>query len=250
MRESESVFRVSYKNGFEILHKNYWVFNNGVDFEGKKVEIINSLNKKGFKFNIDSSLSITKIYESATTLIGQNALENGKTMGLSSYGKSSNSLKLFNDGRPLDYLFTHSNFIDSINSPLLTNHLNKINKDINQNNYKFYANYAYKVQQQTQLEVLNLIKTYIQKTKITNVCISGGYGLNVISNYFLKKSLPSINFYMEPLADDSGNSIGSSYHLYRKISKDNTIYKKENDFLGKKYSLNQIEKEIIKYLEK
>ncbi len=171
-------------------------------------------------------------------------------MGLSSYGKSSNSLKLFKDGRPLDYLFTHSNFINNINSPLLTNHLNKINKNINQDNYKFYANYAYKVQQQTQLEILNLIKTYIQKTNITNVCISGGYGLNVISNYFLKKSLPNINFYMEPLADDSGNSIGSSYHLYREISKDSTIYKKENDFLGKKYSLNQIEKEITKYLEK
>ena len=35
----------------------------------------------------DSEFSIVKVYEAATSLIGQNPLENGKTMGLSSYSK-------------------------------------------------------------------------------------------------------------------------------------------------------------------
>ena len=41
------------------------------------------------------SYGIVKVYEAATTLINQHPLENGKTMGLSSYGDINDYYSLF-----------------------------------------------------------------------------------------------------------------------------------------------------------
>ena len=43
-------------------------------------------------------MGITQLYETATTLIGQGVHENGKIMGLSSYGRDLNFKNFFNDG--------------------------------------------------------------------------------------------------------------------------------------------------------
>ena len=41
-----------------------------------------------------------------------------------------------------------------------------------------------------------------------NVVISGGYGLNVIANYYLKERFPDLNIYFDPTCHDGGTSIG------------------------------------------
>ena len=58
------------------------------------------------------------------------------------------------------------------------------------------------------------------------MCMTGGYGLNVVSNENLVKNLPEVNFFFEPLADDSGNSIGAALHVYRQRTNDKKMYKK------------------------
>ena len=63
--------------------------------------------------------------------------------------------------------------------------------------------------------MLKLIKKYVEKTGIKKVCLTGGYGLNVVTNEYLIKNLPDVEFYFEPLADDSGNSIGAAMFAYR-----------------------------------
>jgi carbamoyltransferase len=95
-----------------------------------------------------------------------------------------------------------------------------------------YADYAYQVQKQTQNVVLELVKKFVEKTGIQNVCFSGGYALNVVTNGFLVKNLPNVNFYFEPLSDDSGNSIGSAMFIYRNETKDKKIHKLEHTFFN------------------
>jgi carbamoyltransferase len=230
MREAETVFDVSYPCEFKTLHKNYWMLDGNINH----LDIIESLNKTSdFTFNVDSTYSIVKVYESATTLINQQPLENGKTMGLAAYGEDTVQQKFFNNGRPDDNLFIQGNFVGNLTTKtvLNKNHIGKITKTVDKNNYQMYADYAFAVQKQTQERVLEFVKEWVNKTGITNVCLTGGYALNVVANEYLIKKLPNVNFYFEPLADDSGNSIGSALHLYRDKTKDETINKIKTTFI-------------------
>lgn len=196
-REAESVYSVAYPDKWRELYKNYW--NNAST----------------------GNMSIVKVYETATTLINEHQLENGKTMGLSSYGEDKAFVQFFKDGKPDDSLFTHKSGKPLQEPTIFTQYLGK-ESNVTPENYKFYADYCYQVQKQTQEQVLNLVKTWVNKTGIKNVCLTGGYGLNVVANSYLVDNLPECNFYFEPLADDSGNSIGAAMHWYRLNSGDST----------------------------
>jgi len=237
-RESETVFVASYPNNFTPIYKNFW--SNNI-YSQEYLEIFKK-NNPDCEVNGKSSFSIVKVYESATSLILQNVLENGKVMGLSAYGdKNLEYHNLFKDDTtPDDYYFSHANILGvpaSINRELHEFATNNVTLE----NHKIYADYAWQVQKQTQEAVAKLIKKYTEKTGIKNVCITGGYGLNVVANHYYTTQLQDINFFFEPIADDSGNSIGSAMKLYRDTTLDNTIYKLEHTFFnGKKYNLDNV----------
>ena len=231
MRESETVFQVSYPCNFKELHKNYWQFKIS-DWNPMIIKEIERLKKNKTSYSVGNFMSIVKIYESATTLIGQNPLENGKTMGLASYGNQGNFINLFSGNLPNDSLFIESHLLPTnipgyINMPttLLREYCNKITTKVTKENYQFYADYAYQVQKQTQEHTLKFIKEWVDKTGIKNVCIVGGYGLNVVANGYFVENLPDVNFFFEPLADDTGQSIGMAMHKYRELTGDTTIHK-------------------------
>jgi carbamoyltransferase len=221
--EAESVFLASYPHMFKELYKT---------------------------FAKDNELGIVKVYESATTLIGQHPLENGKTMGLSSYGNEVDSILLFDkDGIPKDNLFDGV-VVDGFGhnkAMILKQHKHKIVNSVSKENYQEYANHSSLVQRQTQKEVLKLIKEFSKSTGIKNICITGGYGLNVVANNYYLENCEDLNFYFEPLADDSGNSIGAAMFLYRELTGDETISPISNTFFhGSHHNVN-IDKDKISY---
>jgi len=228
-RESESVFLCSYPDNFTPLYKSFWTNDNiGINKDNLK-----KLIKSNFPLSdihVDNEYSITKVYEAATTLIGQPILENGKTMGLASYGVNKKYHSLFLNGSPITNYFTNIINEDGDNVVIFKDQQDKITKDITENNYKFYADKAKQVQLETQKESLRLIKKYISKTKIKNVCIVGGYGLNVVANNYYIENLPNVNFYFEPVADDTGIAIGAAYFKYRNLTKDNKVITPKNNF--------------------
>lgn len=254
--ESETVFISEYPNKFIPVYKSYCLDKIGINEDFENYKKIKEITKEWPDCEIvaDSTMNITKVYESATTLIGQHCLENGKTMGLSSYGKNLSFKNLFVDGLPNSNLFVSLNDVEK--STLLKSHLSKKTNEVTKQNYEFYANYAYQVQTQTKEEVYNLIKKYIDKTNIKKVCVTGGYGLNVVTNEYLIKKLPDVEFYFEPLADDTGNSLGSAMYIYRDKTKDKNKYPLEHTFFNnKKESINingtsVTTKEIANYLSK
>ena len=122
-------------------------------------------------------------------------------------------------------IFFHNGLADSglfmkVNSDhgwrvLLKEHYLKETQKVSETNYQFYADYCYQVQKQTQDQILTLIKKYVDKTNIKKVCVTGGYGLNVVTNHHLIKNLPDVEFYFEPIADDSSISLGAAIYAHK-----------------------------------
>jgi len=248
-RESESVY-IANNDGINPILKNFFL---KLNKESEKTFILKSL--KNYYNNCEvfanNSLSIVKVYEAATTLIGQNPLENGKTMGLSSYGDLDNTQKLFIDGVAdcNKFSFLVDEATRTYDNVCFYNCENLISKNINKDNYKFYADKAKLVQSETQKQILQLIKKYVEITGIKNVCIVGGYGLNVVANNYYLENLPDINFYFEPVADDTGISIGAAMLKYKQETTKNPVpcvdnfyhyYAPEKLKIGKKSSLEEV----------
>lgn len=256
-REAETVFVAKYPNEFIEVYKNYWVFNNGADTSPTTNSVFRKEknNKPHCEIIYTSSYGITKVYETATTLIGQHILENGKTMGLSAYGKPKESEKLFLDsGIANDSLFTHEYSEEFMETVSVSSKLYQyVTKNITTKNYTLYADYAYQVQRETENQVSALIEKTIKTTGMKNICITGGYGLNVVANSYYIKKFPNIRFFFEPLADDSGNSLGAAMYVYRELTKDKNIYPLKDTFyhglggeleknIGKKCTVDEVAK--------
>jgi carbamoyltransferase len=215
-RESESIYlfnrNLEFKYGFREIYKSFWLRKTGINRNDISKYI--QSQHPNCKTSVFNEFSLVKVYEAATTLIGQNPLENGKTMGLSSYGEDLDYPPLFFDGIPLEYKLTGLNDNQEFNRTCFFQEEHLITSDLNDDNYQYYANKAKHVQLKTQEQALNLIKEYVQKTGVKNVCLVGGYALNVVANNYYLKNLPDVNFYFEPVADDTGISIGGAFLRY------------------------------------
>jgi carbamoyltransferase len=134
---------------------------------------------------------------------------------------------------PNDSLFTHVlSHHDGSPAAIYKKHIPNMVRSVDKNNYQLYADYAYQVQKQTQEQVAKIIEECIEETKIKNICISGGYGLNVVANGYYISRFPGINFFFEPLADDTGNSLGAAMLAYRQMTEDNNIYPLKSTFFN------------------
>jgi len=241
--ETESIFYVDSNNNFNTIYKKY-----GRNDPFNKTTSSNNIF-------IDDSLGITKVYEAVTKELGWLALEAGKTMGLSPYGKHNPDIPtLIKNGIGNKNLFTtdypgggdlHNKEEWLKESRYFSNKFHKNPDKLHQNQ----ADLAWKVQKETQEEVLKLVKKSIELTNVKNVCISGGFGLNCVNNYYLKKNLPDINFHIDPMSNDGGTAIGAAYYGWLNYSKDLSSNTISNIYFGPKYSLKKYKNAIKNYNE-
>lgn len=253
LAECETVYYATYPNNFECLIKNFSTNKDHSYFGVKEKFEKHLVPHKDFEYHINSGDGgIVNVYNSASVLISQGVLENGKTMGLSSYGCPSNYPKIFNEKSQPDWtLFTD----DDCHHRVFQGQENKVILNVTPENHKFYADYAYEIQVQTQEAVGDLIEAAISKCDCENVCVVGGYGMNIVANYYYTQRFPHLNFYYEPNADDGGLPIGAANLLYHNLTKDNTIRPlKTTSFHGKHYDVSSyngktaITKDIAKLL--
>lgn len=109
---------------------------------------------------------------------------------------------------------------------------------------------SYQVQQETQEEVIDIIKKYTNKVDTKNIVISGGYGLNCVTNYELLKRFPNYNFYIDPVCFDAGISIGQAFFYHKKNSKFFPIKPLNNVYIGLKeeqYDLRGLKTQKVSY---
>lgn len=242
--EAETIFIADYPCNFIEIYKSYSM--NSIYAHKYIKEKLKEL--PNCEIECKSNYGITKVYESATTLIMQSVLENGKTMGLSAYGRKNNKFpKLFVDNTniPLDHFFSNQEHFGDY-ATVYAEYSSKANISITEENFQFYADFAWQVQKQTQESICHLIQKTINKTGIKNICITGGYGLNVVSNSYILQTFPNINFYFEPIADDSGNSIGGAMLGHRMLTNDSEIQKLETTFFHGEWHNIDINGELCK----
>ena len=143
------------KDGF-VEVESVFVFN-----QEKNTLIHKNVVKSFSSFDLPwGKVGVGGLYDIASVLIGNTPDDCGKAMGLSSYGSPN---ELFQD------LLNQRPNIEPI-------------KQVEPDNYQLHADFCYEVQQQTQKVIGDLIEDSIQKTGIQKVCISGGYGMNIVAN--------------------------------------------------------------------
>jgi carbamoyltransferase len=252
-KELESLYVCEYPNTFKSLYKNYGSqkgHNFSKEFDRLKLE------QPDCEVHISNVMGLGLMYGSGANQIGEDMDEAGKAMGLSSYGNATGKKYIIDDlfvntdmfechshefvpllepkkGFPKNYYYkpvgakTHverggpENVIYSPDLPVLN--------ILTRKNYQPFADYAKDLQLQTQEVAVKLIRKAIEKTGLKRVCVTGGYGMNILANSLYVKEFPDVEFYFEPLSIDASISIGCAMHHYRietgdcNIKQSNTI---------------------------
>ena len=240
--ETESVWACEYPANFSVLHKVF-----GDNFQNRMVND---------KFDVGNSVTIVKAYEAVTNYLGFSFLEAGKTMGLSSYGKDNPEIpQLFKDNRASKDIFIpeypRGAYIDDQSNPIFRRNRDPKNFHRNFNEVlDIEKDLAYKIQQETQEKVGDLIEQAINVTKINQVVLAGGYGLNCVANYYLQKRFPNVEIYCEPISHDGGTAIGGAKLTWHGNNNDRTIRKQTSLYYGPKYHPEQIRQALLQVEDK
>jgi len=224
---------------------------------------INLINKSVWSKQ-DSRVTLTKTYEAVTVYLGWKGIEGGKTMGLAPYGKHNSNLPLlFKNGRGSRNIFLPyypaGAIIDIQNNPIFY-------RDSKDDNYRYSPNplprewhtdpsklteieadLAWQIQNDTQEEVAKLIEKSVELTGNKQICIAGGYGLNCVTNYWLKKRFPDLEIYHEAISHDGGTAIGAAYLGWLNYQPNTRFPKQTSIYYGPQYNTDQYLKTLKSY---
>jgi len=90
--------------------------------------------------------------------------------------------------------------------------------------------------------LFHLLNALFQKTNDTNLCISGGCGMNSVANGKVFKNTPFKKAYISANAGDGGGSIGAAYYFYNELLKNDREEIMDHAFWGPSYSDSEIQK--------
>jgi carbamoyltransferase len=263
---SSTFYNSGFKKSLSVIIDGGGEWNNIVkkgDFEGYETEtlqivkypfkiqkvyksyITDNLNNIIEKDIFSSLVSLTKVYEGVSEYLGFKWSEAGKTMGLSSYGSFNlNIPNLYQNNKGNLNIIYNNNFKGKLKLDPISKEWHRYPSKITD----FIKDLAYKVQQESQKEVGDLIEKGLKETGLKQVCCAGGYFLNCVANYYLTKRFPDVEFYFEPISSDAGNAIGVAKQVWHKKTQDTTIRPQKTLYYGPKYSKEDLLKGIQKYL--
>lgn len=264
-RESESIYKCNYNDGFTPLFKHYSLFDK--DNQGDD-EIFVVTKESPYKEIFTHSISCGSYFALLADVFNTGDDSAGKVMGLSSYGSEDYAKNpilekdLFYElngewvtcPHPYFYIDDLMNDLGLDSSDDFTNfdlqslypefYSNKVanllaqtdeNREELEKYNKFiqYANIAKKCQVDTERQTVRLIQKALDLSGSKNVVLSGGYFLNCVNNFNYLKHFPDVNFFVDPISHDAGTSIGAAKWLYYGLTGDKTKRPLETLYLGK-----------------
>jgi carbamoyltransferase len=222
--ETESIYYCSYPHEFNAVYKRY--------SDGQSNYYDNGIQE------FTNTVTITKAYEAVSDYLGFGFIEAGKTMGLSPYGTEDSDIPdFFVNGRGNRNLliprYPAGAHIDENNNP----YLKRFNDPKEWHNdfslcRDIDKNIAYKIQKESEEQMMLLIEKALDITGERNVVISGGFALNCVANYKYLKRFPDINFYIDPIAHDGGTAIGLAKYAWYNYSQETQLRPLNNVYLG------------------
>ncbi|AET72637.1 carbamoyltransferase [Synechococcus phage S-CAM8] len=205
-RELTTTFTTSYPAKFDVIDKHV-----AVPFEAS--------HRFGDVF-ISNNLGEGMAFQKTSMAFGFHELDAGKVMGVASYGEEL-PISIYQNGLIDNELFYIGNDLHGTG-------VNYIFED-----FQTKADFAFTLQKQTQEYVGQYILDMIEKTGCKNVCLSGGFFLNCVANYYYLSILPKdVNLYIEPVSSDAGTSIGAAKYVWHKQTNDTTKRPLQSLYLG------------------
>lgn len=205
-RESISVYYFEYPNKFVEVYREIVVpFDCNLYYTDLNMKVTS---------NISPGLMFQKTCES----IGMNWYDAGKLMSMASHSKENIDIQ--------DSLFVGSD-------------LRHFKLDYKLDTFQEQCDFARSLQFKCQERVKNIIIESVKKTGCKNVCMSGGYFLNCVSNTFVQKNLPkNVNTFIEPICGDDGISIGLAKLNYYSKTLSKKKFPLKDIYFGKKQRIN------------
>ncbi len=232
--ETESFYDCSYQKGILPIYRKM-MSDNGKSFTRKQKQEV---------LVVDEGAGIGKVWDSITNYCGFHINESGKTMGLSAYGCENDEMPdlFIDDTANKDLVKAYYPYRAELNMFKydILNDADWDKEDLSNSTGR--RNMAFKVQKETQEQVLNLILKASEMSNNKNIVLSGGYALNCVSNYYYLDKLKEhdIHLYVEPNSSDAGTATGAALLHHYNINKDD-ISKRERIkslYLGPDYNYN------------
>lgn len=191
--------------------------------------------------------SLGEFYSLITERCGLNRFNEGKTMGLASYGSDK-------------YIKEMDQYVS-----ISTNRKNELSVNVNlaeldiwaneivkkDGSFKNKADLAYAAQAILEKSVFFIMNFLYEKTKCKNICYAGGIALNSVLNGKIIKNTPFENIFIFPAAGDAGTAFGAAqYAYYILLDKPFKTKRMETCFFGKKYNNFDIERALKKFENK
>lgn len=254
--ETTSIFKAEKSGAFSLLKKiavydpvrtdglhemsnNY----NKAKYNNKhNLKSVNEFFSKFQDVEVTSHLDIGIMYGVVNGFLGFMDLECGKTMGLASYGEEDETLPPMFFGDTIlsnKHLFNQSRILDEKCYPILE----KVN-----DSFQKKANLAYSIQKALEKVFIERVKFIDENYKCKNIVLSGGCALNVVGNSVLAEKFPHMNFFVDPIANDSGQSLGYALQWINDRRNINVDYTKTVCF-GPEYPPEELRERIEKFIK-
>ena len=191
----------------------YHFSNDSIKLIYKRWQTRNGANQK---------LSLGRMYWETCVHVGMGFLDGGKLMGLAPYGekliKPMNVIKTGGDDFHIDL-----NLIKSLPS----------------GSFEDNAKTAWIIQNSLEETLVWLANTFYRYYPSPNVCVSGGIGLNSVSNERILRESPFENIFIAPASNDSGIPLGCAFFGYYHVLGGKTRHEYK-PYTGRPYSDDEI----------
>lgn len=181
-------------------------------------------------------MSLARKYSQITRLLGFGFGQEGKTMGLASYG---HSLLDFSDleYKDLNYSLTYKDLLKELYAIQ-----QREGMEFRDYIYTERENIASTVQCFIEQVVTSIISNYMNKYGIKNICMVGGLFLNCLTNHkILEKCKPEQAFFL-PSSGDDGQALGCAYYSYIREFGYNAPFKISLPYIGISHTESEIKK--------
>jgi carbamoyltransferase len=173
-------------------------------------------------------------YEMVTNVLGfKNNSEEGKTMGLASYGTAHPDLISYIDwGGEIPTINTkkRDEFFKKIAYRKPTEPLTENHKDL-----------AASIQFALEIAVQKMVSWLHDRTGVKKYCLAGGTALNCLMNGKVA-SLPFVeDLFIQPAASDAGTALGSAQFIHHKITGIRPEWQMEHTYWGPQFSDTAVE---------
>lgn len=180
--------------------------------------------------------SIGGLYLAVSQYCFGNFADPGKLMGLAPYGKPGvfkEDVFELKDGRVFinyDWMGKYTRLARSY--------------DEFKNNFQYYADIAYGIQQQVEKAILYVVNARLEAYPAENLCYSGGTALNAVANAKILSGSRIKNIYVEPAAGDNGLGLGCAFYGWLEVLKKERVKHDGSTCFGITYPASKIKEEL------